>query len=163
MNLIIRPLIENDAYTSVKWRNDKEVFKYTGNTYNNIITIESELEWIRRVIKNTDEYRCAILVNDEYIGNIYLTDINKESAFYHIFIGEKSFWGKGCAYMASKLILDYAFNKLVLRKVYLNVRLENINAVKLYRKLGFRIIDQQDGSHLMCLDNAEYVKYGSSN
>ena len=33
MKVTIRPLVESDAYTSVKWRNDPEVFKYTGNTY----------------------------------------------------------------------------------------------------------------------------------
>ena len=32
MKVTIRPLVESDAYTSVKWRNDPEVFKYTGNT-----------------------------------------------------------------------------------------------------------------------------------
>ncbi len=28
MNVTIRPLVEEDAYTSVKWRNDPEVFKF---------------------------------------------------------------------------------------------------------------------------------------
>ena len=27
MKVTIRPLVESDAYTSVKWRNDPEVFK----------------------------------------------------------------------------------------------------------------------------------------
>ena len=63
MEVKIRPLQENDAYISVNWRNDSEVFKYTGNTYSQIITIEKELEWIKRVIKNENEYRCAIIVD----------------------------------------------------------------------------------------------------
>lgn len=162
MNIRIRPLIENDAYTSVKWRNDREVFRYTGNTYNNIISLESELEWIRRVIKNSDEYRCAILVDDIYVGNIYLTDITNESAFYHIFIGDKSFWGKGCAYMASKLILDYAFKKLLLSKVYLNVKSENLKAIKLYNRLGFKKIDSHGEFNLMLINNEGYIKTISS-
>ena len=57
MQVTIRPLIEDDAYTSVKWRNDPEVFKYTGNTYAHEITIESELNWIRKVMSNPNEYR----------------------------------------------------------------------------------------------------------
>ena len=84
--VIIRPLRIEDAKTSYKWRNDKEVFKYTGNSYNKYIPYETELEWIQRVIKNSNEYRCAILVDDVYVGNIYLIDINGESAEYHIFI-----------------------------------------------------------------------------
>ena len=42
MNVSIRPLQIEDAHTSVMWRNDPDVFKYTRNTYNHIITIESE-------------------------------------------------------------------------------------------------------------------------
>ena len=92
----IRPLRIEDAKTSYKWRNDKEVFYYTGNTYNNYISYETELEWIQRVIKNSNEYRCAILVDDVYVGNIYLTDINGESAEYHNIYRRERLLGKRC-------------------------------------------------------------------
>lgn len=137
MNVEIRPLIEEDARTSVKWRNDPEVFKFTGNTYDHVITLESELNWIRKVITNKNEYRCAILVDGVYVGNIYLTDISSESAVYHIFIGDKTYWGKGIAKKASELILNYAFNVLKLKTVKLKVRAKNKTAIALYRKLGF--------------------------
>lgn len=137
MNVRIRPLQEQDAYTSVKWRNDPEVFKYTGNTYKNEILLETELAWINRVIKNENEYRCAILADDVYVGNIYLTDITSESAEYHIFIGNKDYWGKGVAKQASQQVLQYAFQKLMLKSVYLRVNCENETAVNLYKRLGF--------------------------
>lgn len=137
MNVTIRPLVETDAYTSVKWRNDFDVFKYTGNTYKYEIKIENELEWIRKVTSNPQDYRCAILADGIYVGNIYLTDIDATTAHYHIFIGDKSYWGRGVAKQASQLILDYAFNHLKLKSVQLRVRKENISAVKLYKKLGF--------------------------
>lgn len=137
MNVTIRPLVETDAYTSVKWRNDSDVFKYTGNTYKYEIKIENELEWIRKVTSNPQDYRCAILADGIYVGNIYLTDIDATTAHYHIFIGDKSYWGRGVAKQASQLILDYAFNHLKLKSVQLRVRKENISAVKLYKKLGF--------------------------
>lgn len=147
MNVKIRPLQEQDAYTSVKWRNDPEVFKYTGNTYKNEILLETELAWINRVIKNENEYRCAILADDVYVGNIYLTDITNESAEYHIFIGNKDYWGKGVAKQASKLILDYAFQSLRLKSVLLRVKKQNESAFHLYQKLGFIVIDE-DGDWL---------------
>ena len=137
MQITIRPLQEEDAYTSVNWRNDPDVFRYTGNTYANIITIENELEWIRKVISNKNEYRCAILADGKYVGNIYLTDINEESAIYHIFIGDKNYWNKGVAKQASVLILKYAVEVLQLSFVKLSVRIENVAAVQLYKKLGF--------------------------
>ena len=141
MKVIIRPLIEEDAYTSVKWRNDPDVFLYTGNTYKHEIKIENELEWIRKVTTNPNDYRCAIIADGVYVGNIYLTDIDETSAHYHIFIGNKEYWGRGVAKQASLLILDYAFNTLKLQSVLLRVRKENVSAYMLYKKLGFLEID----------------------
>lgn len=132
MNVTIRPLVEEDAYTSVKWRNDPEVFKFTGNTYKTKITIDNELEWIRKVIANTNDYHCAILVDEVYVGNIYLTDIQEGKAHYHIFIGNKNYWGKGVA------ILDYAVKVLKLKEIFLRVRKENTSAYNLYLRLGFK-------------------------
>ncbi|MBR5698187.1 MAG: GNAT family N-acetyltransferase [Prevotella sp.] len=144
MEIKIRPLVEEDAYTSVKWRNDPEIFRFTGNTYDHEITIESELNWIRRVIRNQDEYRCAILVDSIYVGNIYLTDIDRISAHYHIFIGNKDYWGRGIAKQASQLILHYAFHTLGLQFVQLRVHKENISALELYKQLGFKKINADE-------------------
>ena len=66
------------------------------------------------------------------------------SAHYHVFIGNKEYWGKGVAKQASKLILAYAFNVLKLESVKLRVRKENISAFMLYEKLGFEV-DSEDG------------------
>lgn len=138
MTVEIRPLKIEDAYTSVKWRNDPEVFKYTGNIYDHEITIESELEWIKRVISNPLDYRCAIIADNIYVGNIYLTDIQDGIANYHIFIGEKDYWGKGIAKKASRLIIDYGFNTLGLNQINLSVRKANIAAKCLYKSLAFK-------------------------
>jgi RimJ/RimL family protein N-acetyltransferase len=43
----------------------------------------------------------------------------------------------GVGTQATKLIIDYGFNILKLKKIYLNVRSENINAIKSYKKCGF--------------------------
>lgn len=142
MIVTIRPLRVEDAYTSVKWRNDSEVFKYTGNIYNHEITIESELEWIKKVISNVNDYRCAILVDNIYVGNIYLTDIHNRIGNYHIFIGEKDYWGKGVAKMASVQIIEYGFNVLGLNQIKLNVRPANKSALNLYTSLGFKKIKE---------------------
>ena len=157
MNVRIRPLQEQDAYTSVKWRNDPEVFKYTGNTYKNEILLETELAWINRVIKNENEYRCAILADDVYVGNIYLTDITSESAEYHIFIGNKDYWGKGVAKQASLQILQYAFQKLKLKFVHLRVNRKNEFAIRLYKKIGF-VEESSDENWILMKKNSLFNK-----
>lgn len=153
MNVTIRPLLESDAYTSVKWRNDPEVFKYTGNTYSRKITINNELEWIRKVISNPNDFRCAILADGIYVGNIYLTDINDGEAEYHIFIGERSHWGKGIARLASEKIIEYGFTQLHLNCIKLRVRVENIRACSLYQTLGFIVVDSDETWISMKLQN----------
>ncbi len=141
-SVIIRPLVENDAAISYRWRNDKEVFQYTGANYQNYIDEPCERNWLARVIKNTNEYRCAIEVDGVYVGNIYLTDIDGVSAEYQIFIGEKSYWGQGIATEASRQIIRYAFEELNLAKVYLNVKPQNSRAIRLYKRLGFEEVER---------------------
>lgn len=144
MEVTIRPLRKEDAYISVKWRNDPDVFRYTGFVHNKEILIEDELKWIEIVLNNEDEYRCAILVDNEYIGNVYLTNIDGKEANYHIFIGEKEYWGKGIAKQASLLILDYAFHELKLDRVVLRVKEQNERALHLYQSIGFKSIEEDD-------------------
>ena len=144
MDVSIRPLRVEDAYTSYRWRNDPEVFKYTGTVYSDIITLESELNWIKKVIANKNDYRCAIMVDNVYIGNIYLTDMKDDEGEYHIFIGEKDYWGKGIAGKASILMIEYGFKVLKLKSIFLHVKKENIAAIKLYQNLGFTVEKESD-------------------
>lgn len=147
MQVVIRPLQLQDAYTSVVWRNDPEVFKYTGNTYDHEITIESELVWIKNVIANNNsgkEYRCAIEADGVYVGNIYLTDLDSGIGHYHIFIGNKDYWGKGIARKASEQIIKDGFYKFNLKEIQLRVHRVNTNALNLYKRLGFVVKEESE-------------------
>ena len=57
----------------------------------------------------------------------------------YIYIGDRSYWNRGYAFEALKIIMDYLFNYYNLNKLYLNVRADNQNAIKLYNKVGFKI------------------------
>lgn len=138
MNVTIRPLEENDAYTSVKWRNIPEIWKYTAYKWTHKITIEDELQWIRKVIADPTGKRFAILADGTYVGNVYLTNIKDGVGEYSIFIGNKNYWGKGVARKASEQIISYARDVLHLRAVILGVREDNLAAFHLYGSLGFK-------------------------
>lgn len=142
MNVYIRPLRESDASTSWRWRNDPDIWTYTGSRPDQYITEEIEFDWIRRVLKDRTSKRFAICITDthEYIGNVQLTDIENNSAQLHIFIGNKSCWGKGVSTAATKLILDFARNKLHLKRIYLAVDNQNISAIRSYKKNGFKTV-----------------------
>lgn len=136
-NTIIRKLNLSDAVTSVKWRNIPELWVHTKFKATKKITLDDEEEWLQKAIDDPTSVRFAIVADEEYIGNIYLTDITKSSAEYHIFIGERRYWGKGIARAASILIIDYGKNVLKLKKIMLYVKKENRGACHLYSSLGF--------------------------
>ncbi|WP_338358902.1 GNAT family protein [Yeosuana marina] len=146
IDIYIRPLEENDAYVSVYWRNNPDIWKYTGSRPDNVVTIEMELNWIKNAIKRTNEKRFAICIkeNDQYIGNVQLTNINKTEGEFHIFIGESDFWNQGIGTKATKLVLQYGFNKLKLSSIYLYVKENNQSAIKAYQNNGFNRVQLKD-------------------
>lgn len=148
-NVLIRPLVKEDALTSYQWRNDPEIWKYTGSRPDITITKEIESEWIEKVLQDDTSKRFAIVCNEEYIGNVQLTNIDKYSAEFHIFIGKKEFWGKGISQLATYQILYFAKEVLKLKEVYLSVKSENIAAVKSYQKNNFVIKEQTEGEITM--------------
>lgn len=151
MKVIIRKITLDDANVSWKWRNDPEVWRLTGREWNNIVTKEIEKEWIEKVLEDENSIRFAICVgeNKEYIGNVQLTDINEEKAVFHIFIGNKNYWGKGIGFCATRLIIKYAKDKLKLNEIYLTVKKDHIAAIKTYNKNGFTIYSENDNTYEM--------------
>ena len=155
MKIMIRDLEPEDAKISWRWRNDPEVWNLTGRKWNNEVTEEIERKWIDSVIMRKDEKRFAICVgkNEIYIGNVQLTNITEVDAVFHIFIGEKKYWGKGIGTITTKLIIDYAFSELKLRKINLYVKKQNKSALKVYEKVGFIIKENLENDYLMSLLN----------
>ena len=138
MNISIRTLREKDAEISVKWRNIPDIWTHTTFKADREITLQDERNWIQKVINEETSARFAIMVDDVYVGNIYITNIDNEGGEYHIFIGDKNYWGKGVASAASRLILDYAKEVLQLKYIDLHVKKDNQAAFHIYEKLGFK-------------------------
>lgn len=144
MKVTITPLREEHALTSYKWRNNPKIWLLTGGRPDRHITAEMELEWIKKAIANPEQKRYAILADGVYVGNVQLTDITSNSAQFHIFIGETSYWGMGIATAATSLMLDLAFKKFHLEQVYLWVNKKNTAAIKVYEKCGFEFSNAKD-------------------
>ena len=126
----------------VDWMNDKDIIAFleSGSNYN--------LSILKKYISEAHKkdnlfYAIHIIKSNEHIGNIKLDKINhkEKSAIYSILIGDKSKWGMGYAYEASKLIINYGFKELHLNKIILGVLKKNITAIKLYEKLNFIVLD----------------------
>lgn len=139
--LVLEPLSSKHATEKyASWLNDPEVYKYLDSRGGqNIASIK---EFINHQITNK-VYIWAIIDKaiDVHIGNIKIDPINSTHKYgeYGILIGDKNYWGKGFAREASEAVLNYFFkNNNYLRKINLGVVKNNVDAINLYNKLGFK-------------------------
>lgn len=145
MDIYIRHVKIEDSQVSWKWRNDEEVWQYTFNRPNMIITPEIEKEWLENLLRNPYRKGFAICINDtnEYVGNSYLNDLDEQSAVFGIFIGNKNYWNRGIGTSATQLTLQYAYHNLNLNKVRLCVKEGNYRARAAYERSGFLIVEKK--------------------
>ena len=139
--LIFKRLSEEHISTTyLNWLNDPEVYKYleTGGNYTmDMLRVFVEEQYKKEI------YFWAIHLKDskKHIGNIKIDPINlnTNSGEYGILMGDRLNWGKGYAKEASLTIIKYCFENIELDKITLGVVEDNINAVFLYKKIGFEI------------------------
>lgn len=126
-----------DAYLS--WLNDAEVTRYMEifQPY----TKDQLLEFLKKAESNEELLFWAIHVKEsgKHIGNIKIDPVNRRHrhAELGLMIGDKEEWGKGYAREATEKIVQYCFEQEHLHKITLGVLAENVQAIKLYEKVGF--------------------------
>lgn len=124
------------------WRNDKEIIDSLGANFR-YINKQTDLNWFNNYQNNRNsQVRCSICLkeNNEIIGLVSLTAIDNlnGTAEFHIMIGNKSYHNKGVGSLATRELLNHGFNNLNLNKIYLSVLEDNSNALRLYKKVGFK-------------------------
>jgi ribosomal-protein-alanine N-acetyltransferase len=139
--LLLEPLrLKHATENYASWLNDPWVYKYLDSRGGQ--NIDSLKEFINYQIINK-VYIWAIIDKslNVHIGNIKIDPINTIHKYgeYGILIGDKNYWGKGFAREASEAVLNYFFNhENCLRKINLGVVKNNVDAINLYNKLGFK-------------------------
>ena len=138
MEVVLRKFNKSDIPNKVRWINDE-----CNNTYLHYdipLEIEKTQKWYESVKDRRDRYDAVIEVDGIPVGLIGLLNIDdvNQKAEYYVSMGDVTYKGKGIATEASYLLLEYAFEKLHLNKVYLNVDYENTIARKMYEKVGFK-------------------------
>lgn len=139
----IRPIEKGDLKTTIKWWNDPETMYFANDNphpHKTLEQLEEEFakekgEWSEYVERFVIETVDGRLIGDVLFYN-YRRDIN--SVYFGIFIGEKSYWGKGYGTDAIKLSLKYLFESRRVHKVQLTVSDFNHRAIRAFEKSGFR-------------------------
>jgi len=130
----IRPLLESDLPTLLSWRNHPEVRRFMFSQHE--IGVNEHREWF--ALASMDEQCQLLIVECTHIpvGYVKFEGVNE---------GGISDWGfyvdpgapKGSGTGVGVVALNYAFNKLQLRKVYGEVIEGNQRSILFHRKLGF--------------------------
>jgi RimJ/RimL family protein N-acetyltransferase len=139
----LRKLKKSDAHSIHSHAKDYEIYRYTA-VIPHPYRLKHALEFIPKTWKemraNTG---CALGMEDpntgRIIGMISLMKIDAKSrnAELGYWLGKKH-WGKGITSEAVRLILNFGFKKLGLRKVYARVMHPNRASARVLQKSGFR-------------------------
>jgi RimJ/RimL family protein N-acetyltransferase len=137
-NLVfLRPLELSDIPRTSSWLNTDflgEVMGYMPHS------LEHQVEWFKQATRDESRYIFAICdANTNHIGNISLGNISyiDRNGSLALFIADVGNRRKGYGASATKLILNFAFERLNLIKV--NVRTSSVypGALEFWQELGF--------------------------
>jgi len=139
----LSPMNPDDTEQYVAWLNDLEVSENLRAASKNI-SLVNERAHLERLAEG-HVYAIVDLKTDTLIGNVALIDIDHldRQCKLGIFIGNKDYWGKGYGREAIRLLLGFAFNRLNMNNVLLNVYAPNERAYRCYRSVGFREIGRR--------------------
>lgn len=140
--LILRPFEPSDLGEEyLGWLNDPEVTRYLG-VGREPATLESVRRYVEGFRGSDTGFLFAIVDRQtgKHIGNVTLNHIHRvnKTADTGLMIGDKAFWGRGYAFEAWVLLIEYAFSKLELRKIIAGAVAGNEASLSVLRRLGFR-------------------------
>ena len=127
--------------------NDINVARLLGRT--KTVTEEGELNWIRMNLENKAPVFSMIEKSSgKFIGNIELMDVHDEEAELGITI-TASMQDKGYGTESVPAIVDYGMKKLNLKRIFFRVFPDNLRAIHVYEKCGFREYGRTEEDVLM--------------
>ncbi len=160
----LRPLKQNDIQGMLEWMHDPEVNCFFRFDASNMTEAKAKafVENSEKELNEKRSFNFAIVdENDEYLGTISLKDIDWGAKVAEYAISLRSVaQGKGTATIATKMILEFAFEQLKLNRVFLNVLSENEKAIHLYEKCGF-IYEGEFREHLFLRGELRNLKWYS--
>ncbi len=134
----IRKLAYEDLELRVKWMNDIRISKTLNIQLP--VTIESTQSWYERIKSNPTRIDFALIDGNRVVAMGGFTDIDNSTneAESYLFV-DPEIKGKGYGTKAKRLMCDYGFGKMSLKKIYAHISSDNIASIKVNEKLGFKL------------------------
>ena len=137
----LKPFLKDDFPLLIKWIENKEdLVQFAGSIFRFPLTKTQLVKYLTN--PNRNAFKVINRINGFTIGHseIYLT--NKNTAkLCRILIGEPNFRGKGLGQLIVNELVRVSFEKYKVKKVELNVFDWNKSAIKCYKKVGFKIVN----------------------
>ncbi len=132
----LRSVIFDDAARLTAWFLDREI---NDHVLRKMLRKQDIETWITSLPEKKEELHLMVTTQEHIsIGCISLKiNFQDRHAELALLIGEKEYWGRGFGTQSSRLMIQYAFKKLRMHKVWLGVYAYNTRALFLYHKLGF--------------------------
>lgn len=135
----LRPFEEADASRYLAWVNQEQTASLLTRALP-VSTLEHQ-KWYESLMARSDAvvFSAEVKSSGLYVGNVWLWGIHwvHRNAELRILIGEEEARGQGYGTEACQLLLEFAFRKLGLAKVYLYVVDLNPRARRAFEKAGF--------------------------
>jgi len=137
--IYLRILEEADLPQTLIWMNDPVISDIMG--YLPTKTLANQKKWFDSASNDNSRFVFAICLNDDnsHIGNVGLGNIDyiHRHCMFNIFIANQEKRLSGLGSEATKLALNFAFQRLNMNKVHLRTSARFTEAVNMYKKLGF--------------------------
>lgn len=153
--LNLRPIIpsQDDLTIYLSWLRDTQNNSFIQSARSNY-SLRELVEFIDSVNSDDNALLFGIFltgIGEKFIGTLKVQpiDLSKRTAWLGIMIGSPESRGFGYGREAMHEVLNYLFNSLRLREVFLGVDFKNINAVSLYKSLGFTEHSREENSMVM--------------
>ena len=148
---ILRPIKRSDKESLIKNINNKDIYKYTLRIPFPYTSNDWD-KWIKHCFnvkrkKKPKEINFVIDINGEVVGGIGLMNIEKHKAEIGYWLGKK-YWGKGIMTEAVKVITNFGFNKLKLKRLYAPIFPKNKASRRVLEKNNYKLEGMARNYHL---------------
>jgi len=149
--VLLRPVRRTDIQYFLKWFNDPEVIQYL-NMYLPMTEMAEEKFIEGLGAERTQAFFVIEAIEGDSgrpIGNTGLHNISvrNHNATFGIAIGEKDYWSKGFGTEAARLLVNYGFEQLNLRRINSSAIAFNERSVRMHKRVGFK----EEGRRRECI------------
>jgi RimJ/RimL family protein N-acetyltransferase len=140
-NFTLRPFKKGDAKSIARNINNKKIYRNTLHIPYPY-TLKDANEFLAKILreakkKKPSKVNFAIDIDGKVIGSVSLEKIEGHKSEIGYWLGER-FWSRGIMSQAVKMVTDFGFYKLKLKRIYAHVFPFNKTSMQILKRNGYR-------------------------